>query len=423
MILEGAEIRLPRRPGRWTVRRLIGAGGQGAVFELRSDADEILALKWYFPRSATPAQRAAIARLIDRGSPGDMFLWPEDIIDAGDGTFGYTMPFRPGAFRGMVDLFLGRTEATPSLVLAVGVQLADAFLRVHAEGLCYRDISFGNVFFDPDSGRVLVCDNDNVGVDGGSESGVLGTRRFMAPEVVLGNAVPSAQTDLHSLAVLIFYLVMFHHPLLGKREAEHRGRAGETFLLGGDPVFVFDPATDRNAPDPLTQPAPLARWPRFPPAVRELFVQAFGEGLSDPGRRVRESVWRATLARARDAIVVCPTCEEHNFAGLWSSCVNCHRLLPTPVRLATGATSVVLNRGTAITSHHVRRDWDLTTVLGRVVHDPARDAWGIRNESAASWEVRLPGRPPAEADPGRTIALVEGAEIRIGGAVLRVSGA
>ena len=29
-------------------------------------------------------------------------------------------------------------------------QLSFSFLRLHARGLCYRDISFGNVFFDPE---------------------------------------------------------------------------------------------------------------------------------------------------------------------------------------------------------------------------------------------------------------------------------
>ena len=50
--------------------------------------------------------------------------------------------------------------------------------------------SFGNAFFDPDNGDVLIADNDNVSVDGAGVLGVLGTPRFMAPEVVRGEAVP-----------------------------------------------------------------------------------------------------------------------------------------------------------------------------------------------------------------------------------------
>jgi hypothetical protein len=39
-------------------------------------------------------------------------------------------------------------------------------------GYSYRDISFGNLFFDPDTGDVLICDNDNVSANGKDMSGV-----------------------------------------------------------------------------------------------------------------------------------------------------------------------------------------------------------------------------------------------------------
>ena len=47
-----------------------------------------------------------------------------------------------------------------------GLELAHSFMLLHARGLCYRDISFGNVLFDPDTGSILICDNDNVATDG-----------------------------------------------------------------------------------------------------------------------------------------------------------------------------------------------------------------------------------------------------------------
>ena len=98
----------------------------------------------------------------------------------------------------------------------MGVHLADKFLQLHAKGLCYRDISQNNVFFDPANGDILICDNDNVAVDG-NVTGVLGTARFMAPEVALGKTLPTTQTDLYSLAVLLFYILFNHHPFDGAK--------------------------------------------------------------------------------------------------------------------------------------------------------------------------------------------------------------
>lgn len=76
------------------------------------------------------------------------------------------------------------------------------------------------MFFDPDTGDVLICDNDNVSANGIDNSSVYGTPRFMAPEIVMGQAKPSRNTDLYSLAVLLFYMFMMGHPLEGKLEAE-----------------------------------------------------------------------------------------------------------------------------------------------------------------------------------------------------------
>jgi serine/threonine protein kinase len=116
-------------------------------------------------------------------------------------------------------------------------------------GLCYRDISFGNVFFDPDTGEVLICDNDNVAVDGEGKIGVLGTPRFMAPEIVRGEALPSMHTDVFSLAVLLFYMLIMHHPLEGKRELAIKclDLPAMNKLYGTDPLFIYDPDDDSGS--------------------------------------------------------------------------------------------------------------------------------------------------------------------------------
>ena len=96
------------------------------------------------------------------------------------------MPLRPVDFLPIADLLTGRADASFSTVATLCMGLADSFLKLHAQGLCYRDISLGNVFFDPGTGQPLVCDNDNVGIDGREPARVLGTSRFMAPEIVRG---------------------------------------------------------------------------------------------------------------------------------------------------------------------------------------------------------------------------------------------
>jgi len=179
--------------------QFLGGGGQGEVYladlhDTQQNSHKKVALKWYFPAQATPEQRKGLEVLIKKGPPTEKFLWPIELTESKDVPgFGYVMPLRPPQYKSIVDLMKRRAEPSFHALATAGVQLADSFLFLHAMGLCYRDISFGNVFFDPDTGMVLICDNDNVAVDGEGVKGVLGTPRFMAPEIVRGEAYRWAQ--------------------------------------------------------------------------------------------------------------------------------------------------------------------------------------------------------------------------------------
>ena len=63
---------------------------------------------------------------------------------------------------------------------------------------------------------------------------------------------PSAQTDLYSLAVLLFYILLVSHPLEGAREASIKcfDRPAMDKLYGTEPLFIYDPQDDSNRPVP-----------------------------------------------------------------------------------------------------------------------------------------------------------------------------
>lgn len=425
----GSEVQLPQSRRRATVRRFIGEGSQGSVYDVVVEpTGEHFALKWYFESRNLDRQRAVIDDLIERGAPDGRFLWPTEIATSdGQSTFGYLMPLRDRSSVGLADLLTGKVDVPFSIVCTLGMELADTFLSLHSQGLCYRDISFGNVFFDPTTGRPLICDNDNVGVDGASPSAVLGTRRFMAPEIVRREASPSTATDLYSLSVLLFYLLMVGHPLVGRRELEFPAwdDHAESVLFGREPTFVFDPDNTGNSPMPDLHASVVVNWELYPEFVRRLFVQAFTTGLVDPGNgRVRESVWRSAMARLRDLIVRCPACSRENFwQGETSEqhCWSCDRVLNAPVRLVIDGRPLALDRGTYVYRHHVRLDYDFATVVGQVIAHPDRpDRWGLRNESDEAWDVVMPTDERTTAAPGRSVGLLPGTRIRIGSATATI---
>lgn len=406
----------------------LGGGGQGEVYGAQLEGTP-MALKWYFPHQATAAQRANLQVLIHKGPPSLHFLWPLELVGAdGVAGFGYLMPLRDPRYKGIVDLMKRRVEPPFRALASAGLHLAQAFLELHAKGLCYRDISFGNVFFDPDSGDIQVCDNDNVTIDGMDSGGILGTPRFIAPEVVRGEATPNTQTDLFSLAVLLFYLFHIHHPLEGEREATIKcfDLPAMTRLYGSDPLFIFDPTDPSNRPRPGLHDNALEFWPLYPGFLREPFTRAFTVGLNDPHARVRESEWRATLAQLRDAIFYCGQCGDENFydgealrahGGQPGTCWSCQRPLTLPLRLKLGRDRVMLNHDTRLYPHHLdpQRRYDLSQPLAAVRPHPQKPGvWGLQNLSSAHWVMTTAEGVARDVEPGRSLALAPGVRIQFG---------
>ena len=411
-----------------TVETFLGGGGQGEVYRAQLGSKPV-ALKWYFPEQATPAQQQSLDTLIRKGPPSPHFLWPMELAAAsGVPGFGYIMPLREPRYKGIVDLMKRRIEPSFRALTTAGLQLAQSFLELHAQGLCYRDISFGNVFFDPDTGDIQVCDNDNVAIDGQGNSGVLGTPRFIAPEVVRGEASPSTQTDLFSLAVLLFYLFHIHHPLEGQQEAAIKcfDLPAMNKLYGTEPLFIFDPANAANRPVPGLHDNPLAYWPIYPQFLRDRLTRAFTAGLHDPHARIRESEWRAALVQLRDAILYCGHCGAENFydgealranSGQPGACWSCQRPLTLPFRLRLGRDVIMLNHDTQLYPHHVdpQRLYDLSQPVAVIQQHPQnRNLWGLKNLSAAKWVVTTTDGTMRDVEPGRSAGLAVGVKINFG---------
>jgi len=275
---------------KYKVVSLIGAGSQGEVYDVTA-GDKHYALKWYFSHMATKDQKEILDDLVVKGSPDTSFLWPQDIIFKSFGeSFGYIMPLRPKEFMSIVDLMKRRAEPTFLSLCRAAYNLTNGYKKLHAMGYSYRDISFGNVFFNPDNGDVLICDNDNVSPNRFDNCTVYGTPRFMAPEIVIGKEKPSRNTDLYSLAVLLFYMLMLGHPLEGKLEYSIKCMDVHAMnrLFGTHPVFVYDPRDKSNLPVKGYHDNVIEFWKLYPQSIRDLFIQSFTEGLSSPNKRVTE---------------------------------------------------------------------------------------------------------------------------------------
>lgn len=406
------------------VVQLLGSGGQGEVYKALL-ANKYVALKWYYLHSATSQQRASLETLIRSGSPDEHFLWPLEIATSVNiPGFGYIMPLRDPAYKGIVDLMKRRVEPTFRVLATLGLGLSQSFLQLHSKGLCYRDISFSNVFFHPVNGDVLICDNDNVTVNQKASSGVIGTPRFMAPEIVRGESAPSIQTDLFSLSVLLFYIFMMNHPLEGIRETAIRSLdlPAMNRLYGTNPLFIFDPDDSSNHPDPRFHKNALVFWKMYPQFFRNMFIKAFTAGLHDPDHRIRESEWRAAMVQLRDLIMYCSSCTQENFYDpefmpAQKLCWYCGKELSPPPRLIIGKHTLILNLDTKIYPHHINDHqlYDFSNPVAEVSQHPHQiHRWGLKNLSPIKWTITTRDGVIRDVDPGRTVPIAEQTKIDFG---------
>ena len=408
---------------KYKVIQLLGSGGQGEVYSVESRG-KTYALKWYYKKSATENQKEILDNLIQKGQPDVSFLWPQDMIFKSYGDpFGYIMPLRPKNYKSIVDMMKRRAEPSFYCLCRAAYNLTKGYNALHAKGYSYRDISFGNVFFDPDTGDVLICDNDNVSYNG-SKSGIYGTPRFMAPEIVLGKAKPSRNTDLFSLAVLLFYMFMLNHPLEGKREAQIKCMDIHAMnkLYGTDPLFIFDPDNKDNRPLVGYQDNALVFWDLYPQQLRDLFTTSFTVGLREPNRRITESKWLETFSNLMSGIIICPHCGAEIFYdpqkeanGVAHTCWGCQKPVTVPTRIVIGRSTILLMANTKLYKHHIDGGHDMETIVGEVVQNPNNpNLWGIRNLTKSNWTYIKADGTQIPIEEGRSAAIAKDVKIDFG---------
>lgn len=423
-LLKSGTILTSESGNKYVVKKLLGAGGQGEVYDVENGGKHY-ALKWYYKKTATTMQKNILDNLVAKGKPDSSFLWPEDLIYKSAGEpFGYIMQLRPSNFKSIVDLMKRKAEPSFYTLCKAAYNVTKGYQKLHEMGYSYRDISFGNLFFDPDTGDVLICDNDNVSVNGKDDSSVYGTPRFMAPEIVLGKAKPSRNTDLFSLAVLLFYMFMLNHPLEGRLEAEIKCMDIHAMnkLYGTNPVFIFDPDNKTNRPVRGYQDNAIIYWDLYPENLKALFTQAFTVGIASPNRRVTENKWLETFANLMSGLITCPNCGAEVFydeakeqMSVAHMCWGCQGTVAVPAKVVIGRNKVLLLADTKLYAHHVYNNNDMDTVVGSVVQNPKNpNLWGIRNEDKVNWTYEKADGTQIPVAQGRSAAIATGAKIHFG---------
>jgi serine/threonine protein kinase/tetratricopeptide (TPR) repeat protein len=193
--------------GRYSILRLLGQGGMGAVYKARDlELDRVIALKVIRPELAgNPGilQRFKQELILARHITHKNVIRIYDLGDA-DGLKFITMEYVDG--EDLRALLRHHNKFSPADAVKIIQQICRALEAAHAEGVIHRDLKPQNVMRDS-QGRIVVMDFGlarSLEAGGMTQTGALvGTLEYMSPEQALG-AELDQRSDLFAVG-LIFY--------------------------------------------------------------------------------------------------------------------------------------------------------------------------------------------------------------------------
>lgn len=284
--------------------KIAGYGAQGVVYE---DSTGNNMVKFYFPTGSDvvdediaerlrfirdvkmPANFVSISSLIDTPYIGYVMNKVSDHKPLNS----YLIQDRNLSFAEWYNRGHGLWER-----LLIGYIIAKSFSELEAQNLSYCDISGNNILVKAGGqASVKMIDVDNIYIAGKGSASVLGTERYIAPEVISRHRNPDVLSDNYSLAVILFELLRVGHPYIsddvldGTPEDEMEALAGR-----------YDYVTEENSTNML--PEDIV----FTDKLKKLFYKCFVDGKNNRILRPSAREFESALLEASNKVIKCPSC-------------------------------------------------------------------------------------------------------------------
>jgi serine/threonine protein kinase len=212
---------VPEIPG-YEIRGSLGRGGTAEVFRaLEKETGRMLALKVLGPAGTRDdaTRRAFIeeARMLER-------LEHPGLVK------GYGIARSGSTYFSRLECIEGRTLLEwlddgqlfeESVALRIVLEVAEVLDYLASRAVIHRDVKPGNLMLDED-GRIKLIDLGFAAVAGtqGAADSAVGTKEYLPPEQALGGATADMRSDIYSLGVTLFQLVVGRLPFEGSTDEE-----------------------------------------------------------------------------------------------------------------------------------------------------------------------------------------------------------
>ncbi len=413
--------------GRYEIRKELGRGGMAAVY-LATDTlmERQVALKLMLPQLTADAQfvarfrreAKAVAQLEHRG------ITPVYDYGIHQGRPYLVMRYLPGG--SLSDLLHGAPLA-PQRASQLIDELAPALDFAHERGVIHRDLKPDNILFD-EYGLPYLSDFGIVKMIEGSPQtltvtgGIVGTPAYMSPEQARGNVELDGRSDVYSLGVILFEMLVGKKPykadtpmglammhvldpiprletftgtvspryqaLINKAMAKNRDERFQTATelatalratLSGDPLATVPPGRPpAAAPGSAGATAQTGAIPTRGPATRGPATQAAASQAAMPAEKAKRKVPVWMLAVAAVVIIACLGVAAVGGALLLGS-----DSTPTPTATATQSAAPTRTPTPA-----------LPDPAGGELGTPTRTATPTRTPTPASQPTRKPINTP-----------------------------
>ncbi|MGB7053832.1 MAG: serine/threonine-protein kinase, partial [bacterium] len=191
----------------YKLTRKLGQGGMAEVYKaVDTDTQQHVALKFLLvPHASDPTARKRFLREAKAGMELDH---PRIVkvfaIGESKGQPFIAMEYVSGKTLGEI---LERGRLNISQILDIGLQVADALIVAHKQGIVHRDINPRNIMICGDEAKVMdfglakVVDTTTIT----KEHTILGTFHYMSPEQAIGDTI-DGRSDIFSLGVVLYQM-------------------------------------------------------------------------------------------------------------------------------------------------------------------------------------------------------------------------